>query len=385
MKTEAYVFHDPTEARKRTRVPADLLELSKPSPKLEELTGADFVISTLKAPIRTLAIARKHAEAGALFVQRKSGNDLLSSLDDRRLFASTFKMSKTRARMSQTILLTTGIFAPFWGDGQSEAVTMVGQPQFEAETWPNIAWVKNYHLTWSRFTASMSKSVDRGLRWEQVLTDADLTAWFKMKMRHLVEYDDKNTKHLYPTPEYPEQVDARPEALQMPVVVTDWRLALSTVPGFGPTKCEAVKAFCDGQWVWPMLSDPSNIGRNLPKGIGKSAVDKFRAFFGLDDDFAFGVVPITEFGATWHHCGVHNILYVSAGGDDCPLCHRDQKTNWVDPLQEQLNASRADRKDIPGDGLEQAEIEDDSPPWNEDDDGDSKVEADETEIGKPPF
>lgn len=364
MKIDTFLFHDPSEARSDSRCPKELFEQSRPIPKLEEMTGADFILSTLSKPPRTEAIIREHSEAGALFVQRKSGNDLLSSVDDRRIFQATVKMMSTGARMSQRILLTTGIFAPAYDaleTDSDEPATSVGQIFVEPGTWPSIAWVTNHHLKWEHFITAMSKSVDRGLRWEQLLTDEEIVSWFAMKRRHLIEYADKSIRHLFPTPEFPEQIDTRAEALQIPVVVDDWRLALSCVPGFGPAKIQAIAEYAPTAYVWPMLSDLSNVGRALPKGIGKKAVDTFRDFFEIPDEMSYILAPIVPFGSGWTHCGIHNILHTS--GDDCPMCNQDKNSNWVDPLAEKLNESRADKKAIPGDGAEFVDADDD-PPWD---------------------
>jgi hypothetical protein len=277
-------------------------------------------------------------------------------------------MKGTTARIPQRILLTTGVFAPHYTD-DDRMVTAVGFVTPEKGTWADVAWTVNDHVSWDRFQTTVSKNIDRGFRWEQLPINDLLTDWFRMKVRHLDEYSEKNVKTLYAMPEYPDQLDDRPDALQMMAVVKDWRVALAAVPGFGPDKCERVREFCDPEYVWPMLSDPTNVGVALPKGFGPKSVENFRAFFEIPDDFCYQLVPIQGAGQ-WKPCGVHNILFVG-DADDCPMCNRDRKKQWTDPLAEGLNEIRAGVEPLPGDGSELVEVDDGDPPWNDDDEKES--------------
>ena len=85
------VYLDPTETRKGTRLPAALADRGTVLAGLEERTGADLLLSPLNRPAASDTLLRQHCQAGVL-VQRKTGQDLVSSITDGRLTRSLMKM-----------------------------------------------------------------------------------------------------------------------------------------------------------------------------------------------------------------------------------------------------------------------------------------------------
>lgn len=83
------IFIAPSEARKGTRLPQEVIDKSVALPGLEEAAGADMLLSPLMSPrlewiLNTLPSQlafRKHCKVGEL-VQRKTGRDLASSVRD---------------------------------------------------------------------------------------------------------------------------------------------------------------------------------------------------------------------------------------------------------------------------------------------------------------
>ena len=79
------LFYDPTEARDKTRLPANVISAGKSLPGLERETGADLLLSPLSGlPIKVLNVPgleklKVHCQAGVL-IQRKSGMDFFSSI-----------------------------------------------------------------------------------------------------------------------------------------------------------------------------------------------------------------------------------------------------------------------------------------------------------------
>ncbi|MCI0562300.1 MAG: hypothetical protein MN733_27770, partial [Nitrososphaera sp.] len=104
---------DSTSLRNNSTLP--LLPGSIECSFLEEVTGADFLISIGQYPLRNRALLRKHIESGALLVQHKSGTtgDLLNSLGE-RLDESQARMThllrQINRRNTQCILLKTGLY-----------------------------------------------------------------------------------------------------------------------------------------------------------------------------------------------------------------------------------------------------------------------------------
>jgi len=78
------IFYDPTEAREKTKLPANVIAAGVEMPGLEKFTGADLLLSPLSIPIEALNVPgveklKVHCQAGML-IQRKSGMDFFSSI-----------------------------------------------------------------------------------------------------------------------------------------------------------------------------------------------------------------------------------------------------------------------------------------------------------------
>jgi ERCC4-type nuclease len=130
------IYIDASEQAKSSRLPA--IKGSRTNTMLESLTGCDIMISTLTMPCTTEALVRKHVEAGALLVQRKSLQDLVRSIGDRinhSLAKILAKMRSTGASSWQCILLSTGFYAPSYDTGD----TWVGR-LVNSNGHPDIAW-----------------------------------------------------------------------------------------------------------------------------------------------------------------------------------------------------------------------------------------------------
>lgn len=79
------IAYDPSEGKKNTRLPQDVIETGTCVNRLEEMTGADLLVSPLDFPLgdlstpRGIESLRAHVQAGVL-IQRKTGRDALSSI-----------------------------------------------------------------------------------------------------------------------------------------------------------------------------------------------------------------------------------------------------------------------------------------------------------------
>ena len=166
---------DSSEVRKGTKMPS--IEGAVESPILEELTGADFMISTLNAPPVTETLIQKHVDNGALLVQRKSGLDLSSSIGE-RLNKSLSKMIKMDTMQAQCILLFIGFMTEV--DGKCHINK------------------QDTRLDFFTVQGAISKWHDRGGVVEFLPKPSLVEQWCKMKIAHLEEYKRKPIKEQYP-------------------------------------------------------------------------------------------------------------------------------------------------------------------------------------------
>lgn len=103
------LFADPTELTSQSRLPKDVAEACEPLPHLEDLTGADLLLSIKPIPATTEALLRVHAQSG-LLVQFKRWNDLQAAITtEQRLFYEIMKMREWTPR--PWLLVTGALFA----------------------------------------------------------------------------------------------------------------------------------------------------------------------------------------------------------------------------------------------------------------------------------
>lgn len=295
------LYYDGSEARVRSRLPADVIAYGKPYPELEALTGADFIIvpeisiaDQVRLSERPLPILAKELELsvpevvklkqldaqdvlisysvnGAALVQRKSGMDLLNSLGE-RLNDCLARMHIISMLNCQRILLYTGQF-----EHKGRALWYNG----------NITPYR-----WDSFMGALIKFQDRGGILTNLPADSDILDWIKLKERNLREYQTKAEKSVYATPCYPPDAAAQNgPTFQMPITVRDARLTLNTFPGLGPSKINALWEYVRGVLGYtPALYDllryaTSPETAKYVGGWGAKIIQNNREWLGLDDGY----------------------------------------------------------------------------------------------------
>ena len=259
------IYADPSETRKGTVLP-DIPGM-KTIPFLEELTGADFLITISQMPASSRYLVLEHIKQGALLVQRKSGNDLLQSIGG-RMAHSLGKMVATRAKQSQCILLYIGCMSSFGVES--------------GDYW--------------KVVNSVSKWNNRGGTSESILSHEMLEKWFIFKEKHLLEYKANPVKYVYP--DKPE-ITALDSALQIPYAVNDARITLATIPFIGPKRANELWKQFDGRLstILCWLSNP-NAKAFFPngevRGISKGIVKASRKWLGLDEIDIMAIETLPE-------------------------------------------------------------------------------------------
>ncbi len=253
------IIIDSSELRSNSTMPE--IPNSVESSILEEITGADFMISQLSIPTTTPTLIEKHIESGALMVQRKHGLDLSSSVGE-RLNSSLAKMVATGAKQSQCILLFVGFLTE-----DDEGFAVINK--------------QRAHMPFLSVQGAISKWHDRGGVYENLSRPKSLPEWCRMKLRHLNEYKQLPIKRVLQKPAKIEEFNS----LQIPVLVEDGRNLLIVLPGIGLKTANILFKEFDGNVseILCWLSDTDMKTKQKIKGIGPKTVENFRKFIGIDD------------------------------------------------------------------------------------------------------
>jgi len=281
---------DASEVRKGTRMPKIKNLPVKISNRLEELTGADFIISPLEIPTATRKLIQKHIDAGALLVQRKTGSDLASSVGT-RMNDSLMRMREYNIRNCQCVLL------------------FVGTLDINADGYAIINGYKERIKYWS-LQSAFDKWTDRGGVVKFILADNMVGEWLIRKEKHVVEFKEFPVKRVWQIREMPAEVDET-DPIQEMVPVSNkvghfgyWRPMMVQIPGLGPTRVNALyramKEYYGGKgikdWDNPLfaisfITGPLAVGVD---GIGKGIHKKVRTWFGLEDVYEISVTANDE-------------------------------------------------------------------------------------------
>lgn len=255
------IYIDPTEARTGSRLPA--MQGVVVVDGLEALTGADLMLSVFSAPASSEHLIRKHITAGALLVQRKSGDDLINSLGA-HLNSALDRMWTLTARPGQCVLLFSGVLT-----SDANGMALIDGRMANRSYMSVLGGLSRWH--------------DRGGVVEQVAGDDFIPAWCDMKLTHLKEYSTPGgeVKHFYPDTAL--RVVDKSDPMQMLIQVRDGRVTLATLPGIGAKTADEL-------WIWgggnlarilDALCTPATLKRaDKPRGIGPATIRAVRAWMG---------------------------------------------------------------------------------------------------------
>lgn len=267
------IAYDPTENRTNSR--AQLPDSAVEAPGFEALTGADILVSPLAdVPATAPALIRLHAEAGALFVQRKSYLDLIGSVGE-RLNDALERMTRVSPRVCQRVLLTTGTL----GYSAAGNATLDGR-----ET----------RIPYWNVQMALDKWTDRGGVVKALPSDNLVPYWLTHKEAHLREYARRPLHLVFPSGEFPPDPPAEDDPLQLVRAVRDGRLTLASIPGIGPSHANAIWQWADGNLAQALrlLTDPTALkSSSRPKGIGEKTIATAREWLGVPEHNVVAAVP----------------------------------------------------------------------------------------------
>lgn len=295
------LFYDSTESREGSRLPSDVIEYGYRWDGVEAETGGDFIVTPglsdthkvaiLSERFTAVQIAKKigvtisdvvkmqhdsenmnnllyeYLYRGALVVQRKSGGDLLSSIQSSRLDESLARMNRAVPYSAQRVLLYTGVFSEHNGkvalDGR---VTGMGYMAFAMAltAWSNKGGV----------TVNLSD-------------DSHILKWVQLVEEKLDEYKHTNSKMIYSTVYYPPDMPDVDDALQMPIEVNDWRKTMVTFPGLGPDRVNSLRDCLVEKYekatLWSALQHATSPSAKDIHGWGPKSIESVRRWLGIPD------------------------------------------------------------------------------------------------------
>ena len=296
------IYYELNEANPQSLLPAEVLAMGKPYPDLEELTGADFVVLPEKSnyeKVKELQAAGKNlvqisqtlnldlpqvieltesknaiiewAMSGALLVQRKSGNDFLQSLGP-RLNHSIAKMCEVTRYVYQRIVLVTGDFQK--------------SSQFVALNGKQTQW------NWSSYRGALESIKYKGAIFEQLQSDDDIADWIERQEKRILAYKSNDLKWIVPTTYYPPDLPDTNDPLQLMRPVTDARLSLINIKGWGIEKVndlqehvqKSLRLQNSSPTLLQLLSYATSFETaNHVHGVGKTLIQNARDHVGLRD------------------------------------------------------------------------------------------------------
>jgi len=220
---------DYTETRKKSRLAMDDVKVSA---ILEQVTGADVMITRLGLPVGSENMLRRHVEAGALLVQRKSLRDLVESCR-RNLKVSVARMQAIGAQWWQCCVLASGVFMPDMRSGN----VLVGIATPHQDGRVTFHWQKTT-TSYKAFATAKRRLRFRGAWLEILSCDDEIPGWLRNVERDLESLARRGVKEVYPDLERFPPPDAEP--LQEVREIVDARTVIAALDGVGPVRATAL-------------------------------------------------------------------------------------------------------------------------------------------------
>jgi hypothetical protein len=218
------IFIDPDELKSSSLLPS--IPDSIDCPGLETLTGADFCISQL--PISPVDDLEMNIEERSIFVQRKSGYDILS-FDN--LKSSISRMKKCGIPHGQCCLLFIG---QDWEDDDG-LLRMTNYKPYGETTYKTFIKLKAKWRGREGFVDWINKP-------EQ------LQEWIEAQLEFIKECESQPSKEFYPQQQVPylEPDDIWQEIVEVPK--DDWRYFLCAgLDGFGPITAKNLQEYIQNE------------------------------------------------------------------------------------------------------------------------------------------
>lgn len=276
------IFIDPDELKSSSLLP--FISDSIDCPGLEAQTGADFCISLL--PISPADDLDLHIEERSIFVQRKSGYDILS-FDN--LKSSISRMKSCGIPQQQCCLLFIG---QEWADDNGLLRMTNYKPYGET--------------TYKTFIKLKAKWRSRGGVVDWINKPEQLQEWIEAQIEVIEECSYQEEREIYPQRQVPyfEPDDIWQKVIEVPK--DDWRYFLCAgLDGFGPTTARNLQEYIQAEQphLWEsgyhalkLLTEEDERGRPIHniKNWGDKSRLKLRNLLALPKGYNLSVQEIGE-------------------------------------------------------------------------------------------
>ena len=294
------IYYEPNEALEQSKLPQTVIERGVEMPGLEESTGADLLIVPEDSDYEKAVIMQSNGKslmdisksldiklpdlinlinspldyaipqwlfAGAILVQRKSGYDFVQSMGA-RLNDSIAKMCGAAPSFHQRVILVTGVFSK-----QGDMLVLDGK-------------ITNWK--YNSFSGAKSSIWKKGAVVEFEANDDCILDWIRTQEKQLLSYKHEDTKWIVSPVYFPPDLPSLDDPLQLVRPVTDGRLSIINIPGWGVEKVNAlweyVKKCLNKNTVslFEMLSyaTADSTAKHL-KGVGGKLIENARNYVGL--------------------------------------------------------------------------------------------------------
>ena len=202
------IYYEPNEALERSKLPQNVIDRGVKMPGLEASTGADLLVVPEDSNYERAIIMQSRGSnlmdiskqldiklpdlinlindplgyaipqwlfAGAILVQRKSGDDFVQSMGA-RLNDSIAKMCEVSHKQYQRVILVTGVFSK-----KDDTLILDGK-------------ITNWK--YSSFQGAVSSIKYKGACVEFVPTDADILDWIRVQEKQLLSYKHNDVNGL---------------------------------------------------------------------------------------------------------------------------------------------------------------------------------------------
>lgn len=289
---------DTSELTSDSRLPT--IPNAQPSTILEAISGADIMVSKLSMPVGTETLIRRHVDAGAVLINRKSMADMLHSITSGSINAILARMLAIGARYTwQRVIMSTGVYVPDLDTG----LTLVGEPRkgSTGSTYIHLRPAPQGLPNYKALASIRRRIALRGGFYLPLTCDDEIPSELLAWERDLKELSE--TKEVWPVVAKMVDPPACDDPLQTPVEVKDWRAILAAFPGLGPAKVNALRTAMLTHGMtqdtlfqalyWASAQDRYGIPKIA--GWGRSTIQSVRDALGLRDGVDLAVELIGEF------------------------------------------------------------------------------------------
>ena len=248
-------------------------------PWLEEMAGADMVISPADDVPCAEGMMPVHVHRGALLIQIKRAQDLVSSFGS-RMNNAIAKMVQRAPKQWQRVLLPVGRYAR-----GSDGLLLVGKDIPRDGDVPFVKWYKpRPSVQWTSYQTAIAEWIWRGgVVIETCKNQDDFWIWVANTEKKMKEAMQNPEKLSWPgNPQMYDPPDAD-DPLQEVKIIRDFRVTLATFPGIGEGRATDIWNYYKQNPLACLvgLTDLDNPNATQISGIGPSTIERTRKWFGL--------------------------------------------------------------------------------------------------------